>query len=276
MKFDLDTAWKDTTAMLRDTVGLLAIIAGVFYFVPYAAGMLWIPGLSDLLNGGFDPASEAAKAKVNALFAGYWWAFILLTLVQGIGFLAMLTLLRRRSSPTVGQAIQMGVRSILSYLAASILLGLAVGFIVLVIGLVIALTGIAALQIIAVGLTIAIICYMATKFSMSAPVIAIDGTLNPLDALGNSWTLTKGNSFRLFGFYALLMLAYVVISALLSMIFALIFALGGAETQVFGQAITGSLMNAAAAILFACVLAAVHAQLSRLRAPPAKPVEGED
>ena len=36
MKFDLDTAWKDTMGLLTRNLGLLAVVAGVFFFLPYA------------------------------------------------------------------------------------------------------------------------------------------------------------------------------------------------------------------------------------------------
>ena len=274
MKFDLDTAWKDTTALLRDNFRLLALIAGVFYFVPYAAILLWVPGLSEFMNGAIDPNSSAAQAKLSAMLSGYWWAFLLGAIIQGIGFLAMLSLLRRRASPTVGQAIQNGARAIPSYLATSIIMGVAIALAVIAIAFLFALTGIGALQVLAIGLGIAIAFYLVTKFSMAAPIIAIDEVLNPIEAMRRSWNLTGKNSFRLFGFYALLFVAYAIISMLVSMVFSLVFALGGAETQLFGQAITSSLMNALAAMLFASVLAAVHAQLSRLRAPRAEPVDG--
>ncbi|MBL4858488.1 MAG: hypothetical protein JKY36_04730, partial [Erythrobacter sp.] len=94
MKFDLDTAWKDTTRLLRDNFSLLAVVAGVFYFIPYAAALLWIPGLADLTMGQFDPSSPETEAMANEMFAGYWWALVLLGIVQGIGLLAMLALLK--------------------------------------------------------------------------------------------------------------------------------------------------------------------------------------
>ena len=95
MKFSLEAAWKDATRLLRDNFGLLAVIAGVFYFLPYTAALLWIPGLAELTMGQFDPTSEAMQAMVNTMFADYWWLLVVLGLVQSIGVLAMLALLPR-------------------------------------------------------------------------------------------------------------------------------------------------------------------------------------
>ena len=274
MKFDLDTAWKDTTSLVRDNLRLLAVLSGVFYFVPYLAALLWVPGMSELVTGQFDPNSDRMEAMVQALFADYWWAFLLLTLVQGIGLLSMLALLRRRANPTVAEAITVGVRSVASYLVATILMGFLIGLAAVLIVTPGALTGLAALLVIGVIVLIVAMFYLFTKFSMVSPVIAIDGVLNPLEALSRSWKLTKGNSIRVFFFYVLLMVAYFVISTVVSLVFSLVFALGGAEAQTFGSAFSASLMQAVFAVVFIGVLAAVHAQLSRLNTPPAEPVDG--
>ena len=277
MKFDLDTAWKDTTRLLRDNFALLAIVAGVFYFIPYAAALLWIPGLSELTMGQFDPTSNEMEAMANEMFAGYWWALVLLGIMQGIGLLAMLALLRRRANPTVGQAIETGGKSVLSYIGAQFLQAIALGIVIfLLIGIPMA-SGVVPLAILGGIAGAVVLLYVLTKLSVAAPVIAIDGELNPINALSRSWRLTKGNSLRLFFFYFLLIVAYVVISTIVSMLFALVFAMGGAEAQSFGQAISASLMNALLALFFACVLAAIHTQLSRLHdAQPAETGSRED
>lgn len=269
MKFDLDTAWKDTTRLLRDNFSLLAVVAGVFYFIPYAAALLWIPGLADLTMGQFDPSSPETEAMANEMFAGYWWALVLLGIVQGIGLLAMLALLKRRASPTVGQAISAGGKSVLSYIAAQLLQAVILTIVIfLLIGLPVA-SGLTPLAIIGGIAGLVVVAYVLTKLSIAAPIIAIDGQLNPVAALTRSWHLTKGNSVRLFFFYFLLLVAYIVISTIVSMVFALLFAMGGAEVQSFGQAISASLMNALLALFFAGVLAAIHTQLTRLHSTSA-------
>lgn len=269
MKFDLDTAWKDTTRLLRDNFSLLAVVAGVFYFIPYAAALLWIPGLAELTMGQFDPSSPETEAMANEMFAGYWWALVLLGIVQGIGLLAMLALLKRRASPTVGQAISAGGKSVLSYIAAQLLQAVILAIVIfLLIGLPVA-SGLTPLAIIGGIAGLVAVAYVLTKLSIAAPIIAIDGQLNPVAALTRSWHLTKGNSVRLFFFYFLLLVAYIVISTIVSMVFALLFAMGGAEVQSFGQAISASLMNALLALFFAGVLAAIHTQLTRLHSTSA-------
>ena len=163
MKFDLDTAWKDTTSLVRDNLGLLAVLSGVFYFLPYLAAMLWVPGMSELVSGQFDPNSDRMEAMVQALFADYWWAFVLLTFVQGIGLLSMLALLRRRANPTVAEAITVGVRSVASYVVATILMGFLIGLAAVLIVTPGALTGLAALTVIGVIVLIVAIRKMRSR-----------------------------------------------------------------------------------------------------------------
>lgn len=265
MKFDLDTAWKDTTSLIRETFSLLAVIAGVFYFVPYTAAQLWIPGMSELINGDFDPNSDRMQAMVNDMFANYWWALLLLIIVQGIGMLAMLTMLRRHERPTVAEAIGNGARSVASYIAAALIIGFGLGILIVLLVAIPLATGIAALGVLGAIAAFVFFCYALTKLSLSTPVIAIEGQLNPLAALRRSWQLTKGNSLRLFFFYLLIVVAYFVISVLIGLLFMLVFAFGGPESQEFGQAISTSLINAIAAIISACLLAAVYRQFTRLR-----------
>lgn len=274
MKFDLDTAWKDTTSLVRDNFGLLAVVAGVFYFLPYLAAMLWVPGLSELMMGQFDPNDSAMEARVNAMLADYWWALLLLSIMQTTGFLGMIALLRRRANPTVGEALKIGARGVASYLAASLLMGFAIGLAMVVLVLPGSISGLAILTVFGIIAAIIVSLYLFTKFSISPPIVAIDEELNPIKVLRRSWQLTKGNSVRLFLFYALLIVAYIVVSLVVSMVFSLVFALGGAEAQTFGQAFSSSLMNALFAILFTGVLAAVHGQLTRLRTPPAGEADG--
>lgn len=268
MKFSLEAAWKDATRLLRDNFGLLAVIAGVFYFLPYTAALLWIPGLAELTMGQFDPTSEAMQAMVNTMFADYWWLLVVLGLVQSIGVLAMLALLQRRANPTVGEAIQTGARSVLSYIGVQILQALLIALVFfLLIGLPIA-AGAGAVAALTGIVAIAVTFYILTKLSLTAPVIAIDGIRNPIEAVTRSWQLTKGNSIRLFAYYVLLFIAYAVISLLVSLAFALLFALGGSGAQEFGQTISAGLMSTVLIIIFAAVLAAVHLQLTRMRAAP--------
>lgn len=274
MKFDLDTAWRDAMALLKAHLGLLATIAGVFYFLPYAAATSFVPEMAQLANPGSGMNPDAMMAVMEAMIAKYWWLFLALMILGGIGNLAMLALMRQRGKPTVGEALATGLRSIATYLGAQVIQA---GAIVLAIFLLVAIPGaIGGQALAALGLILAIVVgiYIVIKLSLVSPVIAIDAELNPVAAIRRSWKLTKGNSLRLFLFFVLLALAFLVISTVASLLATLLFALASAEIASFGMGVMEAAINAVAVVVAACILAAIHTQLARLRARDEVPAEG--
>lgn len=265
MKFDLDTAWKDTSRLLRDNFALLVVLAGVFFFVPYAALMLFVPEIAELGQMQADPGSDAMFDAVMAVYTNYWWVFLIVAVVQGIGLLAMLALLRHRDKPTVADAITTGAVSFPSYFIAQLLQSLLLVFVsTLLIGIPLAI-GFSVGAFLGVIAAFVAFIYILTKLSMTSPIIAIDGVRNPINALGGSWKLTKGNSLRLFAFYALIFVAFIIASTVFSLIVNFIFALAGPDIMLFGTTIVSSAVNAFFIMLIVCLLAAIHMQLVRLQ-----------
>lgn len=262
MKFDMGRAWSEGVRLLTSNRDVVAIVAGVFFFLPYLALTLSMAGPAGELEAAEQMAPEAAFEQVMAAYADSWWLLAIFMLMQGIGMLGLLALLTDHRRPTVGEALKFGATALLPYIGAQILQSL---FIAVVLGIPIGLaimTGSNAL-IAVVGLAALVgFFYLFTKFSLLPPVIAIEGTLNPLGALKRSWQLTKGNSLRLFLFYALLVVAMMVVFIVLSMIVGLVLAVVGGQVLVFGQGVMASALNAAWVTLFLAILAGVHRQLA--------------
>lgn len=278
MKFDLDTAWRDATGLLSRNLGLLAVVAGVFFFLPNAGTTLAIPEMQEMGKAQASGSFEVMMAAVEDLYRGYWWVFLILAVIQGIGVLAMLALVRRRANPTVGEALGSGAKLVLSYIAAQLLqTGIIVGVAFLLIA-VFAVTGLQLLAALGAVMASVIALYLLVKFSLISPVIGIEGERNPVAALRRSWALTKGNSMRLFVFYILLILAFVIVSAVISLVLGLVFALAGEQAALMGEAIISGIANAVGIVLMVCVLGAIHTQLTRLETRPSVPVThaGED
>lgn len=264
MKFNLDTAWRDAMGLLQGNLGLLATIAGVFYFIPYAAASSLIPELGQLANpaAGTDP--DAMIAMVEAMIAEYWWLFLGLIIVGAIGSLAMLALVRQRSKPTVGEALGTGVRSVPTYLVAQIIQSAMIMLSVILLVAIPSLTGVRAIASLGAVAAMMAAVYILVKLSLVSPIIAIEGQINPVAATRRSWQLTKGSSLRLAFFYILLIVAFFVISSVLSLVATLALAFASAETAQFGMAVVEAATNAVAVIMVVCILAAVHTQLARL------------
>jgi hypothetical protein len=162
----------------------------------------------------------------------------------------------------VGEAMGIGIRSIPTYLAAQILSALAVG---LAVGIPLGIVAAAGSPIAAVlvGFVLVLVgAYLFVKFSLIAPVIAIDGVRNPITALRQSWRLTKGNSFRIVAFVLLLFFTIGIISALVSGILGLVFSAIGGQIADIGNGIVSAAVNTLIGVIFLVVIAAVHRQLA--------------
>ena len=263
-KLDLGRAWNEATALLAANKDVVLIVAGVFFFLPNVISTLLLPSQEAMVMQmeamGANPDPEDMMAMIGDYFAQSWWIYLVFGLVQAAGVLGLLALLTDKARPTVGEALGFGVKALVPYLLAQILLGMAMVLIpVLLIALGAAVNEGVGVLLGMIGLVVAV--YVWIKFSLLSPVIAIEKTMNPVKALARSWQLTKGNSFRLLAFYILLILAAGILSTIASMLLSL-FAVLGDEIGLFATAIGGGLVSLAFTTIMLAVLAAVHRQLS--------------
>ena len=262
MKLDLSAAWDGAVRMLSRNKDTLLVLGGVFFFLPYLAFSLFVPEADTAAAmEGSNPDYDAAFAAVQGIYAEYWWALLLLAVVQSIGLISVLAVLGDPARPTVGAAIERGVKFLLPQIGAQLLTALAIFALVMIAVVAGVALGAGAAVLIAL-LVIPIVIYLVIKFSLAAPSIAIDRIANPLGALAQSWRLTKGNSLRLFAFYALLLVALIVVSTVLSLIVGLVLALLGEGAALIGGGIVMSVLNTIFALVAYAVLASVHRQLS--------------
>lgn len=267
VKLNMGKAWSDATGLFGANRDTIFAVAGLFFFLPYLALAIFAP---EAVNPtpvdappGTDPdvVMQAAMDAFTQQYADNWPYFLIVTIVQFIGTLSLLALLTDRGRPTVGEALQQGVRSVLPYIAAQLLIVLAIALIIAVpVGILSAISPpVAGL----VGFLMVIVAiYIFVKFALVSPVIAIEGELNPIKAMRRSWGLTKGNSLRLFGFMALLVIAIGVVSLLVTLVLGTVFAAFNASIAAIGNGVVSAIINAVIAVLFLCVLAAVHRQLA--------------
>ncbi|KLI65127.1 hypothetical protein AAV99_01485 [Aurantiacibacter marinus] len=264
MKLDMGKAWNDAVAMLVANKDVVLIIAGVFFFLPNAIASLAMPQataeLEAMTASGAEPDPEAMLEMFTAMYAEIWWVIVLLALFQAAGVLSLLALLTDSARPTVGEALKLGAKALIPYIGVQLLGGL-----LLVVAIALP-AGLGALIAPGIGALLALIgmvfaVYMYVKISLTSPVIAIEKVMNPFTALRRSWQLTKGNSFRLFAFYLLLILVLIVISAITGMVWA-IFSIMGEQVGLFASAIGGAIVSMVTVSIFMAVLAAVHRQLS--------------
>ncbi|NJM62597.1 MAG: hypothetical protein HC849_24195 [Oscillatoriales cyanobacterium RU_3_3] len=158
------------------------------------------------------------------------------TLLQFIGSLSLLALLTDRSRPTVREALMIGLSGLLPYLAALLLNAFGAGLLAGLPFAVLAALGSPAAAAAGLLVMVIILLYVMVKFILIAPVIAIEGTRNPITAMQRSWRLTKGNSFRIAVFVLLLFFTIGIIAALVTGIVGVVLSALGSQVATIGAA----------------------------------------
>lgn len=256
-KLDTNAAWKEASAIVSANREVLFALAGVFFMLPSLA-LSVIAGEPEVIPG---MKGDQMIAAMEAFYAKSWWIVLLSATLQIIGLLAILTLMRDRSRPTVGEAIRSALPGALSYLAAqfAVVIGLSlIGGILIGVAAVISpvLAAVAAL------LFMTALIFVVFRLILVGPVIAVEGMRNPLTAMIRSWRLTQGNFWRIVGFMLLIIILFVVIVGIIMMIVGLVLALASSgEPQRIIAAVFSSALGAVGVVYFAGVLAAIHRQL---------------
>lgn len=261
MSFDMNKAWNEATGMIGANREVLVIIAGLFFFIPNAIISMIMPGLPEGF-GGTEQDFAQLEAVMGEFYAGYWWLMILIVLAMLIGWLSLLVLLRDESKPTVAQAITRGGKGALTALAA---------IAILMAGLVLVLAGLGYLSTASGSSAVGLLVFFATLFvliglnvrmTLLTAVIAVDDARNPIQAIRRSWDLTKGNSFRLFAFLALIAIVYMVLSLLAGIVLLILLFVAGETAGMVLGVVLGGIVSAAVMVIMVAVTASIHRQLT--------------
>ncbi len=263
MKFDMSAAWNEAIRLMAANRQVVAIVAGVFFFLPAVIyGLAFTNPITEIqASQGADPEFESTMRAVTAVVNEVWWVIALTMVVQWLGMLALALLWADKSRPTVGQAIRSGAGYLLPLIGAQLIMFVFLGIVILFF-VAIAATGSAGAALLGGLIAAAAIVYVFVRLSLIVPVIAIERIKNPIGALGRSWRLTKGKAFRLMAFFFLLFIAMIVINSVVTLVFGLFLALGGAEMALVGQAIGSGLVSALFSVIFLAVLIAVYRQVA--------------
>lgn len=257
-KLDTGKAWADATRRMGANRELVLAVAGVFFFVPLMIMLMMLFGADfDFGPAGSEPDPEQISKQVSVLISNYWWAMLLVALGQIAGGIAILALLGDPKKPTVGEVMGMIPKLMLTAIAAQIIATLASQALPSLTTLLPPSIG-AALNLVALVISI----YITVKFALTSAVIAIEKQANPIQALSSSWMLTRGNSFRIFVFYFLLVVTAIVVGLVVVLLLGLAFSLMGERVQMIGTAAVLSALIAGFYALAYAVSAAIYRQLS--------------
>lgn len=257
--FDSNRAWTDAGGMVRANRDLLLALAGVFLVVPaFAVGMLLPPP---------EPQDGAELEAILAAMGTYYQSnavvLVAMALFQMIGTLTILALFTDSGRPTVGEAIRLGFRYTPTAIAAQLILGMAIGAMVLLpimLGGAAKSPGFTALSLLA-ALILGV--WAMVRLSLVAPAVIVDRLVNPLRALERSWRLTEGNVLRLLAFYVLVLIGFLVIMLVAEGVTKLLLILvASAKTTDIVATLVGTLIQAVMSVYFVAISAASHRQLS--------------
>ena len=101
------------------------------------------------------------------------------------------------------------------------------------------------------------------RFSLIMPVMAFEETLNPFIAISRSFKLTGPSHWRIFAFWGVLLVLYVVAALLLGGVFGVVAALaaeGVVAALILG--LTNGAMATAVGMVACALVAAMHIQLA--------------
>jgi hypothetical protein len=264
MKLDLNAAWDHGVRLLLLNREVMLVLAGVFFFLPYVLFFLLIP-MPDFagMAGASGEANPAVMAAMNGFLMDYWWAILLLALVQTVGGIAVMAVVGDPSRPTVREAMRRGAAFLLPHVGTQILTSLATMLVLFVAIFIGALTGSRAVAGTMALFALPVLIWLMTRFSLSGAAIAIERVANPLAALARSWRMTRGNGLRLVAFFVLLFAAFFVISQVLGLVVAAVTALLAADVAAILEALLSSAIYAVMIAVAYAVLASVHRQLAR-------------
>ena len=124
---------------------------------------------------------------------------------------SMTTMASPLARPTIGEAIKVGLKSGLTFLALVIMLIVAYFIFALIAALMVLMFAAISpsLGVVFGILLIPIIVYLLCRFYLVLPVVAVEREFNPITAVNRAWGLSKGNVLGIF-----LVLLIVVVSAI--------------------------------------------------------------
>lgn len=239
--FSYDRVWQDLMAMLRANAGVLAVLAGVFFFLPALILFLAAP----LPNTDGQTGTAAFEVVLDYYRGNIGW-FILVSAVAMFGQIAIMVLLIDRSRPTVAEALAGGARLFPGYFVTQFAVNLSVLF--------------GAFFLLLPGL------YLAARFFVVGGVMADRRSANPAEGLSGGWAVTNGRGWAVLGLVLLVGIVGWIAFGAGSSVLTLLLALLVPESL---RPLTGALVDSASGAMLSLLLvllsAAIYRQLTANR-----------
>jgi hypothetical protein len=237
-KFDMSSAWDDVVQLLRWETGLTLPVVGILVLLPALAFAILGPAPTEPPPGAdINVIAGLLRADIARL-APY---LLVLAMLSSLGALAVSRLWLAPGGTSVAEALAF---------AAGLLPMLVILFM---------------LQVVALGIAFLVFfvpaLYLGGRLAPTIALIAAGDTRSPIDALKQSWAITRGNGWRI----ALMLILVQLVMAIVTMLIDGTGSLLGAHGTP-GHAIA-SLISAAVAGVAALVSYALGAAVYRQLAP---------
>lgn len=239
-RFDMSSAWNDAMQLLRGDIALTSAIVGALVLLPALAFALIGPEPTPAA-----PGADLAQL-VAALRAELSRMAPVLLLLALLGTLAATSVLRLWLAPagtSVGDALGFAVGLIPVILAVFVMQMFALG--------------VAALAFLLPAL------YLSGRWAPTLAVLAAGDTRNPVEALKQSWAMTRGNGWRITAMLVLVQIVIAIISLLVDGVGGVFGARGSVGFAV--ASLLSALVAAGGALVGYALSAAIYRQLSQAR-----------
>lgn len=268
---EIGRIFSTSFAMFRQRFWPLVGMWAVFFAIQMAGSMVLGIGMMMTTMAGAASAGGALEdpAAIAGLGVGmivflvlFYGAYLVLLLAQQA---AMVTLASPLEEPAFGAALGRGFKSALPFFGIAVILMLGYFLLVVVIGGIAGVAGQAAGS--AVGIVLGLLLlpvmvYLACRFSVLVPVVAVDQVFNPIAAIRRSWAVTQGKvGAILLAIIAFVLLSLVAMGVPFALIFGGIFAAEDSGVAAAGFAIVGVLLVIPLFIVYTIFAAAFTAVL---------------
>jgi hypothetical protein len=189
VRIDFALLLRDAWALFRRDRQLLLTIAGLFFFVPAFALVLFVPPTPapDRLIEDRQAQAEAWMTALQAWVGDYGVGCAAAYLVGFLGLAIVFALYLDAHRPTVGEAIGRAARIFPRFLLAMLLVAVPAGagmYLLLLPGL-----------------------WLMSRFFLAGPIVVADRSSSAIKAVARSWRLTRRAQFSLLGAVALIYLS---------------------------------------------------------------------
>ena len=246
----IGTAWSEAAAFVRREKKLLAPLVLALMVVPAAVAQLVQPTNPFADPDGFKP----------------WMAVAVIALVAGVvGQMAVSRLAMGWHGP-LGEAIKLALKRLPTAFAAMILFFLCIALVLIPTIVVLTLVGGATSAGKLANLVTLLVVFGAAPRILLAPAIAMDERLGPWGLVKATWRATRGQYWRLLGFFLLFLAASLILAMAAGSVVGTLatVALGKPEPMSVSRliiALVGGLVQGVVATIYAAMIGRIVAQL---------------